>query len=65
MWGLRLSRKFTSMHPTLMTMIATDRAIDLRCAADERRRGRQARAAYARRFPALRIPRRAARIAHA
>jgi hypothetical protein len=53
------------MHPTLMTMIATDRAIDLRCAADERRRGRQARATHARRFPTLRIPRRAARIAHA
>jgi hypothetical protein len=52
------------MHPTLMTMIANDRAIDLRCAADERRRGRQAKAP-ARRFPALRIPRRAARIAHA
>jgi len=41
-----------------------DRAIDLRCAADVRRRGRQAKAPV-RRFPALRIPRRAARIAHA
>ena len=64
MWGLWLSRKLAHMHPTLMTMIANDRAIDLRCAADERRRGRQAKAPV-RRFPALRIPRRAARIAHA
>jgi hypothetical protein len=64
MCGFRLSRKFDPMHPTLMTMIATDRAIDLRCAADQRRRGRQARA-RGRRFPTLRIPRRAARIAHA
>ena len=33
------------MHPTLMTMIADDRASDLRCAAAEPRRGRLARAA--------------------
>jgi hypothetical protein len=65
MWGFRLSRNLAGMHPTLMTMIATDRAIDLRSAADEARRGRHARATHARRFPTLRIPRRAARIAHA
>jgi hypothetical protein len=52
------------MHPTLMTMIANDRAIDLRCAADAHRRGRLAQT-RTRRFPALRIPRRAPRIAHA
>jgi hypothetical protein len=64
MWGLRLSRKLAHMHPTLMTMIANDRAIDLRCAADAHRRGRLAQP-RTRRFPALRIPRRAPRIAHA
>ena len=32
------------MHPTLMTLIADDRAEDLRCAAVEHRRGRLAHA---------------------
>jgi hypothetical protein len=52
------------MHPTLMTLIADDRALDLRSTAAERRRGRVARS-RARRVFSLRLPRRAARVAHA
>jgi hypothetical protein len=52
------------MHPTVMTMIADDRAQDLRRAAAARRRGRLARR-DSRRFFALRLPRRAARVAPA
>jgi hypothetical protein len=52
------------MHPTLMTLIADDRALDLRCAAAEARRGRLART-RTRRLISLRLPRRAARVAHA
>jgi hypothetical protein len=48
-----------------MTMIADDRAQDLRCAAASRRRGRLARGAGSRRFFTLRRPRRATRVAHA
>jgi hypothetical protein len=51
------------MHPTLMTMIADDRAQGLRSAADSRR-GRVQRAER-RRFFGIRLPRRAARVAHA
>jgi hypothetical protein len=52
------------MHPTLMTMIAEDRAQDLRCAAESRRRGTVVRAG-SRRFFIFRRPRRTARVAHA
>jgi hypothetical protein len=50
------------MHPTLMTLIADDRARDLRCAAAERRRGRLTRPRSPRRFS---LRRRAPRVAHA
>jgi hypothetical protein len=50
------------MHPTLMTMIADDRAQGLRSAA-EARRGRVIRAGT-RRFFVFRRPRRTARVAH-
>jgi hypothetical protein len=49
------------MHPTVMTMIAEERALDLRCAATVRRRGRLSRARVRRGFT-LRRPR---RVAHA
>jgi hypothetical protein len=52
------------MHPTVMTIIAGDRALDLRCAAQTHRRSRLARP-RATRFLKLRIGRRASRIAHA
>jgi len=52
------------MHPTLMTLIADDRAQDLRCAAIASRRGRLARGRSRRVFSVLRA-RRAARLAHA
>lgn len=32
------------MHPTVMTMLAEQRALDLRCSASANRRGRLARA---------------------
>jgi hypothetical protein len=51
------------MHPTVMTMIADDRAVGLRRAADSRR-GRPVRAGT-RRFFVFRRPRRTARVAHA
>jgi hypothetical protein len=51
------------MHPTLMTMIADDRAQGLRSAADARR-GRVLRGGT-RRFFVFRRPRRTARVAHA
>jgi hypothetical protein len=51
------------MHPTLMTMIAEDRARSLRSAA-ESRRGRVVRAGT-RRFFVFCRPRRTARVAHA
>ena len=51
------------MHPTLMSMIADDRAQGLRSAA-ESRRGRVVRAGH-RRFFVFRRPRRTARVAHA
>ena len=63
MWGLRLSPKMLSMHPTLMTIIADDRAQSLRSAADSRR-GRLVRP-RTRRFIPFRRPRRTARVAHA
>jgi hypothetical protein len=44
------------MHPTVMTMIAEDRALDLRCTASARRRGRLARA-HVRRVFALNLHR--------
>ena len=43
------------MHPTVMTMIAENRALDLRCAA-EHRRGRLARSGVSP-FFALTLPR--------
>jgi hypothetical protein len=52
------------MHPTLMTMIADDRALELRSAADSRRRGRLARPRSRRRF-LPHLPRRATQVAHA
>ena len=55
-----LSRSFEDMHPTVMTMIADERALDLRCAAADQRRGRLARA-HLRRVFALRRR----RLAHA
>jgi hypothetical protein len=64
MYGWWLSRSLDRMHPTVMTMIATDRATDLRSAADERRRNRVAKVP-SRRFPSLRIPGRGPRVAHA
>jgi hypothetical protein len=64
MWGLWLSTNMLSMHPTLMTIIADDRAQALRATA-ESRRGRVIRRGD-RRFPLLsRRPRRPARAAHA
>jgi hypothetical protein len=45
------------MHPTVMTMIAEERALDLRCAATAKRRGRLART-HVRRVFALTRPRR-------
>jgi hypothetical protein len=54
----------THMHPTLMTMIADDRALELRSAADSRRRGRLARPRSRRRF-LPHLPRRATQVAHA
>ena len=51
------------MHPTVMTMLAEDRALDMRCTASAQRRGRRARAnANARRVFTLKFPR---RVAHA
>lgn len=47
------------MHPTVMTMIAEDRALDLRCAASARRRVRLARPRVRRAFT-LRFARRVA-----
>jgi hypothetical protein len=52
-----------SMHPTLMTIIADDRAKDLRSAA-ESRRGRVVRSGTRRFFILPRRPRRSARVAH-
>jgi hypothetical protein len=51
------------MHPTLMTMLAEDRAQGLRRAADARRR--VVIRAGERRFFVFRRPRRTARVAHA
>ena len=50
------------MHPTVMTMIAEERALDLRCAATAKRRGRLARARERRVF-ILNRPRRFTRAA--
>ncbi len=52
------------MHPTLMTQIAEERAHELRCAADVRRRGRVVRPRSRRRF-LPHLPRRATQVAHA
>jgi hypothetical protein len=60
--GIHLESGAT-MHPTLMTMIADDRAASLRAAAPSQRRGTVVRGG-ARRFFSLRRPRRAARLAH-
>ena len=51
------------MHPTLMTMIADDRAQSLRSAAEDRR-GKVIRGG-SRRFRVFRRPRRTGRVAHA
>jgi hypothetical protein len=65
MWGLWLSTNMLSMHPTLMTIIADDRAQGLRSVAAETRKGRVIRRGT-RRFGLLsRRPRRSARVAHA
>jgi hypothetical protein len=64
MWGLRLSTKMLSMHPTLMTIIADDRALSLRSVA-ESRRGRVIRGGPRRFSLRSRRPRRSARVAHA
>jgi hypothetical protein len=53
-----------TMHPTVMSMIADERALDLRCAAVTHRRSRLSRP-RAGRLLRLRIGRRATRIAHA
>jgi len=58
--AIGLSRSLRSMHPTVMTMLAEERALDMRCAATQQRRGRLARARMRRVF-ALRRP----RVAHA
>jgi hypothetical protein len=63
MWGLCLSTRMLSMHPTLMTMIADDRAQSLRSSA-ESRRGRVVRSGTRRFFILRRRPRRTARVAH-
>ncbi len=52
------------MHPTVMTIIADDRALDLRCAAMSYRRSRLV-SPRAGRLLRLRLARRATRIAHA
>jgi hypothetical protein len=52
------------MHPTLMTMLASDHAADLRSAAEASRRGRVARPRSRRRF-LPHLPRRATQVAHA
>jgi hypothetical protein len=52
------------MHPTLMMQFAEDRALDLRCSADLRRRMRQSRSRSRRRF-LPHLPRRATQVAHA
>ena len=49
------------MHPTLMTMFANAQSEALRADADTRRRSSRTRG---RRVFALRLPRRAARVAH-
>jgi hypothetical protein len=51
------------MHPTLMTLIAEDRAVELRCTAVQRRRGRLSRTRARRRF-LPHLPRRATQVAH-
>jgi hypothetical protein len=53
-----------SMHPTLMTIIADDRAQSLRSSA-ESRRGRVIRGGPRRFLLLSRRPRRSARVAHA
>jgi hypothetical protein len=60
----RRSRSFIAMNPTLMAMIADERAVDLRSAAAKSRRGRLARTGL-RRPRGLRRARRPARVAHA
>jgi hypothetical protein len=64
MWGLWLSTKMLSMHPTLMTIIADDRAQTLRSVA-ESRRGTLVRRGSRRFSLRSRRPRRSARVAHA
>ncbi len=51
------------MHPTVMTIIAEERALDLRCSASAKRRGRLARARGVRRVFSLNRPRRYTRAA--
>jgi hypothetical protein len=51
------------MHPTVMTIIAEERALDLRCSASAKRRGRLARRAQVRRVFSLNRPRRFTRAA--
>jgi hypothetical protein len=64
MWGLPLSTKMLSMHPTLMTMYADARAESLRATADSRR-GRLVPSGPRRFLFLPRRPRRSARVAHA
>jgi hypothetical protein len=63
MWGLWLSPNMISMHPTLMTIIADDRAKELRSVAESRQR-RVVRSGTRRFFILRRRPRRSARVAH-
>jgi len=60
---LWLSSKMLTMHPTLMTMFADERARSLRSAA-ESRRGRVVRTGSRRLLVLPRRPRRSARVAH-
>ena len=64
MYGARLSRNMTLMHPTLMTGLVNERSIALRAEAADRRRSRFALRTRSRRASARRL-RPAPRVAHA
>ena len=53
MWRGAAQPKLRGMHPTVMTMLAEERTLDLRSTASSQRRGRLARA-HVRRVFALR-----------